>query len=280
MWRQTLRAVPTCRGTNVNYTQYVQQHPPPTKLFSHHFLRSDIQKSDFEECKKKHQPKEEELRKEIELVSPKIQRHLFPNVINSDVQPEISDDMLAKISLPELHESVEKNGLMAHFDAIGNEQFSRLVAYKIFVMNVKCDWVVFSYEELLNLAAAIEHAPKMPKQWNFTSGWTKYDSQTGISEAVPFPDEKVLFFDVEVCVPESKLACLAVAMSPTSWYSWCSDRLVNGTEIPKYTRLEHMIPLEPPEGTKTPKVVIGHNVGFDRARVREQYYSEVSLFLL
>ncbi|KAE9552071.1 hypothetical protein FO519_004728 [Halicephalobus sp. NKZ332] len=191
--------------------------------------------------------------KKIELVPPNIQKYLFPNV-PPEILEEISDELLAKIELPELHKLVEKNGLMAHFDEIGKEQFC-------------------PYEELLLFAMSIKEVPKMPEKWSFKVGWTKY-LENGECEEVDFPDEKVLFFDIENCTIESPLAVLAVAMSPTAWYSWCSARLVENTPVPELAKLEHMIPLEPEGGSPEPRIVIGHNVGFDRARVREQYFPE------
>ena len=47
---------------------------------------------------------------------------------------------------------------------------------------------------------------------------------------------------------------------------------MNGSEVPALPRFEHMVPLEQPEGSDNPKIVIGHNVAYDRSRVREQYY--------
>lgn len=49
-------------------------------------------------------------------------------------------------------------------------------------------------------------------------GWTAYDPKSGIGICVEFPDENLLFFDVEVCVMESQLPTLAVALSSTKWY--------------------------------------------------------------
>uniref|UniRef100_A0A914YRA8 DNA-directed DNA polymerase n=1 Tax=Panagrolaimus superbus TaxID=310955 RepID=A0A914YRA8_9BILA len=264
MWRQTLRFV-SYRGAGAksNYGHQVlhsQSHQPNSNL-QHTITLNDFTLPEISNDKKPVQKSTSNSsltydKKVIELVPSNIHEYLFPNAPTNDKKAEeVSDEILKKIILPELNASVEKNGLMAHFDEIGKEQFA-------------------SYEELLEIAAAIENPPKMPLEWSFTAGWTKYDTVTGKQEAVEFPNEKVLFFDVEVCVPESKLACLAVAMSPTSWYSWCSDRLVNDSEVPKLTRIEHMIPLEKEKGSKEPKIVIGHNVGFDRARVREQYYQD------
>lgn len=63
-------------------------------------------------------------------------------------------------------------------------------------------------------------------------------------------------------------------------YSWSSERLINDTPPPKQYTLEHLIPLENPElNGKGIKIVIGHHVGYDRARVREQYIATVKFFL-
>lgn len=55
----------------------------------------------------------------------------------------------------------------------------------------------------------------------------------------------------------------------------CSDRFVNLSEVPIYPRLHHLIPLELAGQNHLPKIVIGHNVAYDRSRVREQYVLEV-----
>ena len=257
MWRQTLRVIPTFRGSSVKvqYGQLITQvqsqpkyQPLPDKIAE---LLDSHEKSEQSPNVKSDDAKN---LKKIELVPPNIQKYLFPNV-TPEMLEEISDELLAQIELPELHKSVERKGLMSHFDELGKEQFD-------------------PYEELLLLAMEIT-PPPMPKQWNFSIGWTKYDSKTGEVTKVEYPDEKIIFFDIENCTIESPLAVLAVAMSPTSWYSWCSSRLVEDTPVPVLAKLEHMIPLEPKGGSMEPKIVIGHNVGFDRARVREQYFPEV-----
>uniref|UniRef100_A0A7E4WC68 DNA-directed DNA polymerase n=1 Tax=Panagrellus redivivus TaxID=6233 RepID=A0A7E4WC68_PANRE len=267
-WRNALRVLPTFRGDLASAkvqpsvqlaTQVAKQTPqqpafPPQGLVSNGFEPVVPKKQDV--AATSNQPEQHRL-KEIELVPPMLHRYLFPNAEDGTDEElkHVVDDLLAQIELPELNEAVHREGLMAHFDVIGKNQFER-------------------YEELLLGALAIAPPPQMPSNWAFTAGWTRYNPTTGIAEAVLFPDEAVLFFDTEVCVPESRLACLAVAMSPTAWYSWCGDRLVNDTPVPEITRLEHLIPLEPPNGSQSPKIVIGHNIGFDRARVREQYYPE------
>jgi len=94
------------------------------------------------------------------------------------------------------------------------------------------------------------------------SGWTKYYPD-GRSEAVAAPDETMLVFDTEVLWHESPFAVMACAASPTAWYSWLSPWLLGESEDPK-----HLVPLGDP--TKD-RVIVGHNVGYDRARVLEEY---------
>ncbi|XP_078283324.1 DNA polymerase subunit gamma-1 [Rhinoraja longicauda] len=120
--------------------------------------------------------------------------------------------------------------------------------------------------------------PEMPMEWAWVVGWTKY-SPHGEATTVDFPHEGALVFDVEVCTTEGQCPTLAVAVSSTAWYSWCSKRLIEK----RYTWSSHLvladlIPLETPANFTRPsggvwleRLVIGHNVSYDRARVKEQY---------
>ncbi|KAI7812199.1 putative DNA polymerase subunit gamma-1, partial [Triplophysa rosa] len=132
----------------------------------------------------------------------------------------------------------------------------------------------------LDAASQLQGAglPDMPTEWACEVGWTRYGAD-GKSNRVDFPDEKALVFDVEVCMEEGHCPTLAVAVSPTAWYSWCSKRLIEE----RYTWSSHLtladlIPLEtptnstrPPGGEWQERLVVGHNVSFDRAHIKEQY---------
>ncbi|XP_043934146.1 DNA polymerase subunit gamma-1 [Protopterus annectens] len=119
--------------------------------------------------------------------------------------------------------------------------------------------------------------PQMPKEWLYKAGWTKYGADDKYH--VDFPDERALVFDVEVCMSEGTCPTLAVAVSPTAWYSWCSKRLIEE----RYTwsselSLADLIPMDtslnnnpPAKGDWLEKLVVGHNISFDRARIKEQY---------
>lgn len=131
---------------------------------------------------------------------------------------------------------------------------------------------------------AVNQLPPMPEKWQFEPGWTRYDGKEAVK--VDCPDEDALIFDVEVCVTESPRPILATAASEKYWYSWVSKRLVSGEDfyanMQRRTVLEDLIPLETREGGLDPisgswqqRVVVGHNVSYDRARVKEQYLVKV-----
>ncbi|XP_028264401.1 LOW QUALITY PROTEIN: DNA polymerase subunit gamma-1 [Parambassis ranga] len=120
--------------------------------------------------------------------------------------------------------------------------------------------------------------PPMPQEWSWEVGWTRYGSN-GESQKVDIPEETALVFDVEVCMTEGQCPTLAVAVSPTNWYSWCSKRLIEEryTWSNKLT-LTDLIPLEtpfnsarPPGGQWKERLIVGHNVSFDRSYIKEQY---------
>ncbi|XP_073687573.1 DNA polymerase subunit gamma-1 [Garra rufa] len=137
-------------------------------------------------------------------------------------------------------------------------------------------------QSLPYLAAASQlqkaQLPRMPKEWAWEVGWTRYGPGEE-RQSVNFPDEKAIVFDVEVCMEEGQSPTLAVAVSPNAWYSWCSKRLIED----RYTwssdlTLADLIPLETPanstqlrSGEWKERLVVGHNVSFDRAHIKEQY---------
>ncbi|XP_056137418.1 DNA polymerase subunit gamma-1 [Lampris incognitus] len=120
--------------------------------------------------------------------------------------------------------------------------------------------------------------PPMPQEWAWEVGWTRYGPE-GESQRVDFPEESALVFDVEVCITEGQCPTLAVAVSPTSWYSWCSKRLIEERySWSSQLTLADLIPLETPIDSVCPpgekwekKLIVGHNVSFDRTYIKEQY---------
>ncbi|KAJ4351444.1 DNA-directed DNA polymerase gamma mip1 [Didymosphaeria variabile] len=119
-------------------------------------------------------------------------------------------------------------------------------------------------EPFLTMAKKLAWAnpPPKPRKWVRRSGWTKYNSD-GTSEAVEAPDEDMLTFDTEVMWKETSFACMACAVSPTAWYAWISPWLLGESKSDR-----HLIPLGDPS---KPRVIVGHNIGYDRARISEEY---------
>ncbi|KKY30192.1 putative dna polymerase gamma [Diaporthe ampelina] len=109
--------------------------------------------------------------------------------------------------------------------------------------------------------------PQQPREWVQRSGWTKYYCKDGmgpeITEKVETPDETMLSFDVEVMWLENPFAVMACAASPTAWYVWLSPWLLGETDVKT-----QLVPLGDP--TKD-RIIVGHNVGYDRARILEEY---------
>lgn len=116
------------------------------------------------------------------------------------------------------------------------------------------------YSQALDYAWA--NLPRPPRKWAKQSGWTKYH-EDGTHEAVEAPQEEMLTFDTEVMWKESSFAVMACATSKTAWYAWLSPWLMGESETDR-----HLIPLGDPDQAR---IVIGHNVGYDRARVAEEY---------
>jgi len=106
------------------------------------------------------------------------------------------------------------------------------------------------------------NGPPKPRKWVHRSGWTKYYSD-GRTEAVDAPQEEMLCFDTEVMWKESSFAVMACAVSPTAWYAWLSPWLLGESESDR-----HLIPLGDPNHHR---IIVGHNIGYDRARVAEEY---------
>ncbi|KAK2724481.1 hypothetical protein QYM36_001099 [Artemia franciscana] len=204
-------------------------------------LSEDVRKAIFLDKKKENDDPQ---------VLEKVKNHLLAhNLWNrfSDILPEV------KLKLPKM----EGPDIDSHFQRIALLQVS-------------------SYIHLLKNFVKTEPI-NLPHKWEFKPGWTKYNYD-GSTKAVIYPEEDVYVFDVEVCVSEGKAPTLAVALSEASIYLWCSENLVNSqTNLSKnHYSLDDMIPIESQHGKieKKERLIIGHNVGFDRARIREQYLLE------
>lgn len=113
-----------------------------------------------------------------------------------------------------------------------------------------------------------EKFPTLPKNWVFKSGWTRYEDGKD-PEPVPYPLEDELVFDVETMYEISKFPTLATALTTKAWYCWVSPFLTKESNTPEY----HLIPLNTQEREK---IIVGHNVSYDRARIKEEYNINMS----
>ncbi|KCV68887.1 hypothetical protein H696_04304 [Fonticula alba] len=113
-----------------------------------------------------------------------------------------------------------------------------------------------------------------PSTWRVAPGWSFYpfikDGNTDtIGEGVPYTDPlpSSLVFDVEVCPADSPHPIVVAALSPgLGWFTWLSNRFLDVGQSPP-----ELLPIGPAPGDG-PRLLVGHNVGFDRARVLEEYH--------
>ncbi|PCH35000.1 DNA/RNA polymerase [Wolfiporia cocos MD-104 SS10] len=158
-----------------------------------------------------------------------------------------ADQSDVSFTLPPLH----GHNIDQHFYSIG--------------MAAAQPWLGFAQE----LAGA--ELPPRPETWNVAPGWTRYVHQADgrfSFESVEYPmfngkPEQTLVFDVETLPEYTTYSVMACAVSPNAWYSWVSPWLLDQTE-----NLQQLIPMGDPS---VPRLIVGHNVSYDRLRIREEY---------
>ncbi|KOX70898.1 DNA polymerase subunit gamma-1, mitochondrial [Melipona quadrifasciata] len=198
---------------------------------------------------------------------------------NSPEQEKISEDEIQSI----------KNNL--HLYGINTVDASRLPDVDIKIPPLKGDNIeehfynigkaqVKPYTKLIK--SIMTDIPQMPNQWLLKEGWTRY-SVDGI-QSVDYPLEDAIIFDVEVCLKEGPLPTIATAVTNQAWYGWVSKSLINGLsrnfEGRRFTT-DELIPMESTATEngekltsfhKKPKIIVGHNVSYDRSKIKEQYW--------
>lgn len=165
--------------------------------------------------------------------------------------------------LPDL----EGESIIEHFEKIGQQFVEKYEAIII--------------QGLLRLEDSL-HC-KRPKTWSMESGWTEYKVLDGnvVGKQCEGPVMEILLvFDVEVNVATSRhLPILATAFAPLSgtWYSWTSEKLWNEKLQVKEEEdvYDYLIPIRDAstnaEFRQQPLIVVGHNVGFDRQYIKDEY---------
>ncbi|SJX64256.1 related to MIP1-DNA-directed DNA polymerase gamma catalytic subunit, mitochondrial [Sporisorium reilianum f. sp. reilianum] len=139
----------------------------------------------------------------------------------------------------------------------------------------------FEATEWLQLDPALRTPGHLkPVTWSIEPGWTRYpilrsdDGSAavlgpGVAVAYPDKDDDMLVFDVETMVQEGPFPVMATAAGPNAWYSWLSPWLLQRGQ--DHERKDHLIPLGPSGPNDRARLVVGHNVSYDRARTLEEY---------
>ncbi|KAJ7583649.1 gamma DNA-directed DNA polymerase [Mycena floridula] len=174
-------------------------------------------------------------------------QHLKEN----DLQPSQSSTLPStEFTLPQLQGS----NLLEHFHRIGSASSE-------------------PYFSLARTFASTE-IPPQPESWDIVSpGWTKYiyeSDGSSYTEPVPYPmhdgqPEQILSFDIETMPKYHLFPIMACAVTPNGWYSWLSPWILD----PDGQSPQHLIPMGPSDVSR---VIVGHNVSYDRGRIQEEYH--------
>ncbi|XP_045133360.1 DNA polymerase subunit gamma-1-like isoform X3 [Portunus trituberculatus] len=215
------------------------------------------------------------------------------NALGIQMLPKgIFDQLFEEVSEKDSQKAEDLDGAKEHLQAHGlwdkTTSFMAEVDFKLPKLESKdldqhfrviAEDQCFHYKELLKKLIG-EDLPSPPSQWEFTPGWTRYNVD-GSCSPVDYPECSAIVFDVEVCIKEGSHPTLATAVSSKYWYSWCSEVLTSTVQPIDRNEISMkvLIPLESSKEVtltdahlpKSPRLVVGHNVSYDRLRVREQY---------
>lgn len=216
----------------------------------------------------------------IQMLSRSLHEQIF-----GEVKHDLENDKRMKESLAEL----KKHGLPGTLHRVDD---IRLKLPKLINGNVEDHFYELGKQQSepykILVDCFINSIPQKPKRWRMAAGWTKYVNEE--AKAIDYPEEDALIFDVEICCVEGKNPVMATAVSTKYWYSWaCKDvcakrKSMNRNKIYDDSTND-LIPIQTPSHVKgcqlgdsffKPKVIIGHSVSFDRARIKEEYWLERS----
>ncbi|KAG8702197.1 DNA-directed DNA polymerase gamma mip1, partial [Ceratobasidium sp. 394] len=114
-----------------------------------------------------------------------------------------------------------------------------------------------------DFASRLDKLPPKPEYFDQSPGWTKYNADGSFEHVDDLSSESAICFDVETLPAYSPFAIMACAVSPTAWYVWISPWLLGLSDSP-----DHLIPIGDPAHHR---IIVGHNVSYDRARILEEY---------
>lgn len=172
--------------------------------------------------------------------------HALNDLQNRGLLDKIGDPIYSKeLPLPDL----AGRTIIEHFSVLGEEQ-------------------IRGFNTLIQPLLSMKKKPRKPYRWKWRSGWTRYwwneNDNIMKEEPVDCPQEFGIVFDVETFYKNSGYAAIATAMSDQAWYSWISPSYFSTKPGPP----TELISFGDPD---VPRVIIGYNLGYDRARVKEEY---------
>lgn len=196
----------------------------------------------------------------IQYLSESLQQQVFPGATGHSEDPELVK--LAKLSL-------------SNHDLLGRKTtITKPIAFKLPELQGSS---LDEHFQRLGLYASepyrtmalekFKSIPEKPKNWIRKPGWYRYEKGKEPTR-VDFPSEDTLVFDVETLYKISPYPTLATAVSDKAWYLWCSPYICDPKDSDKHEVYEHLIPMDT---LNKEKLIIGHNVGYDRGRVLEEY---------
>lgn len=194
-----------------------------------------------------------------------------------------SCDNQAKLSLKHLKEHGIDAGSTANAIHTDLTQFNMWLP-KLWGSNISEHFWKISENQIKDYRMLIDELisspiPSVPKEWSYHPGWTKY-YHTGKVEHVEYPNETTMVLDVEVCSKWGHVPVIATLLSSDAWYSWVSERLFHEKDYPVHDATPtDLIPIgHTPLDNK--RLIVGHHVSYDRARLREEYNISVSNILI
>jgi len=205
----------------------------------------------------------------VNLLPEHLRKRLFGSSLNPKLSKDKEKEALLELlkfglgpgkssqstSLPDVSKylpDITNNSISSHFHHLAQQQIK-------------------PYTDLIEDLLSAPDVPR-PKTWTIKPGWTRYDSQ-GRGTPVARPLEHCMVFDVEVCVKQGPGPVMAIALTKDAWYSWLAPHLIDNNP-PEKDSLDTLIPLSKDLDLDVPRLVIGHNVSYDRVRVSESFLLE------
>lgn len=203
----------------------------------------------------------------IPLVNENIDDHLFASIPDRHSRPP------ARADISKIIADFDNKGIFNHTPSSDDGQMERLKLPKLLSNSIvdhtdlaatgsigadfesKIDWI---FNQTI---------PVRPKAFvSDIGGWIKY-TEDGQTESIPYPLDDCLVFDTENIVTNGHCPVMTVALSKSNWYSWLNPKLLTN-QLPDNSEVTESDLIDFGEHDQ---VLIGHNVSFDRTKVKGEY---------